>query len=626
MSEPVELYLYDLSNGMAASMSVAMLGKYFEAIWHSSIVVFGEEIFFGQGIQRTRPGGSHHGQPLKRVKLGTTQIDRETFHEYLASLQEVYTADKYHLLTNNCNNFTQDVYSFLVGGTSYPQEVIDLPKEFLSTPFGRSLQPMINDMFQRGHNSTSAGAPVQPPPQLSQQFASNPALSGALQQVAQAATRSQKQPQMPLATPADPVSSQLTVATNMASFRSVLSSNRCVAVMFTGDWCGPCKTIKPVFQDLARRSSSDPPVEFVLVDTTAGREIAQCYSISAVPTFKFFLRGEQLHEIKGADAGELRTQVGILAMSGYPAHAHTRLQLPKLRALSTAPILFEQKPNFEAALAKLESFSAGSTSALKLASSTAPSALSPAQTTQILSTAHSLLSSSLAPAQVFPLLDILKYLILDPKVATLAAETPIAPEGQSLLPFLLARLARPGQGQSESEQEQTELPKSTLITLLRLLCNALSALILADSLLKNATVRADVTQIVVKALLASDSGVRTCAGSLTFSVAGWQRKQRKDWVDVDENTDGEHEDFEVELCTAVLEALDRETDAAVAHRLVASLGSLLYLSPHFDNALSPLVEALEAKRILQSKKDVLKGNADALALTAEVVRLAESTA
>ena len=124
-------------------------------------------------------------------------------------------------------SFTQDVYSFLVGGTSYPQEVIDLPKEFLSTPFGRSLQPMINDMFQRGHTSASTGTPVQPPPQLAQQFASNPALSGALQQVAQAATRSQTQPQAPLPTPADAVSSQLTVATNMASFHSLLSTNRC---------------------------------------------------------------------------------------------------------------------------------------------------------------------------------------------------------------------------------------------------------------------------------------------------------------------------------------------------------------------------------------------------------------
>lgn len=124
-------------------------------------------------------------------------------------------------------SFTQDVYSFLVGGTSYPQEVIDLPKEFLSTPFGRSLQPMINDMFQRGHTSTSSGLPVQPPPQLAQQFASDPALSGALQQVAQAATRSQTQPQTSLPAPNNPVSSQLTVASNMASFRSLLSANTC---------------------------------------------------------------------------------------------------------------------------------------------------------------------------------------------------------------------------------------------------------------------------------------------------------------------------------------------------------------------------------------------------------------
>ena len=277
-----------------------------------------------------------------------------------------------------------------------------------------------------------------------------------------------------------------------------------------------------------------------------------------------------------APARAIGTRTPSLIRCPSLAHAHAKLQLPKLRALSTAPILFEQKPNFEAALAKLETFSAGSTSALKPVSGTAPSALSPAQTSQVLSTVHSLVSSSLAPAQFFPLLDILKYLILDPKIATLAAETPVASDGQSLLPFLLARLSRPEQSQeqeSEPEPEQGGLPKPTLITLLRLLCNALSSPILADSLLKNTGVRADVTQIVVKALLASDNGVRTCAGSLAFSVAGWQRKQRRDWVDVDEHPDGDHEEFEVELCTAVLEALDRETDAAVGELLAISKGT-----------------------------------------------------
>lgn len=46
----VRLYTYDLSNGLAKSMSVAWAGKYFEAIWHTSIV-YGDqlEVFFGQG-------------------------------------------------------------------------------------------------------------------------------------------------------------------------------------------------------------------------------------------------------------------------------------------------------------------------------------------------------------------------------------------------------------------------------------------------------------------------------------------------------------------------------------------------------------------------------------------------
>lgn len=93
MSTPVELYVYDLSNGMARSMSLQLTGKYIEGIWHTSVVVFGQEVFFGQGISVTRPGGSHHGQPMKKLSMGTTNIDQETFQEYLTGLRDLYKAE-----------------------------------------------------------------------------------------------------------------------------------------------------------------------------------------------------------------------------------------------------------------------------------------------------------------------------------------------------------------------------------------------------------------------------------------------------------------------------------------------------------------------------------------------------
>ena len=46
----VSLFLYDISNGMARQFSPMMVGKLVEAIYHSSIVVYGVEFFFGGGI------------------------------------------------------------------------------------------------------------------------------------------------------------------------------------------------------------------------------------------------------------------------------------------------------------------------------------------------------------------------------------------------------------------------------------------------------------------------------------------------------------------------------------------------------------------------------------------------
>lgn len=103
--------------------------------------------------------------------------------------------------------------------------------------------------------------------------------------------------------------------------------------MFTRENCPPCRTIKPVFEDLAiqhshaerrqRTSSakeSSKSIAFAIVDTThaESQSIASRFSITATPTFLFFHRGQQTHELKGANQHELKTQVDLLLHTAYP--------------------------------------------------------------------------------------------------------------------------------------------------------------------------------------------------------------------------------------------------------------------------------------------------------------------
>lgn len=55
----VLLYVYDLSGGLARQLSLPLTGKFIEGIWHTSVVVFGREVYYGQGILESRPGTTH---------------------------------------------------------------------------------------------------------------------------------------------------------------------------------------------------------------------------------------------------------------------------------------------------------------------------------------------------------------------------------------------------------------------------------------------------------------------------------------------------------------------------------------------------------------------------------------
>ncbi|KAG8222527.1 hypothetical protein J437_LFUL004563, partial [Ladona fulva] len=48
----VELYVYDLTRGLSRMMSAQLLGKHLDGIWHTGIVAYGREYFFGgAGLQ-----------------------------------------------------------------------------------------------------------------------------------------------------------------------------------------------------------------------------------------------------------------------------------------------------------------------------------------------------------------------------------------------------------------------------------------------------------------------------------------------------------------------------------------------------------------------------------------------
>ncbi|KJE92247.1 hypothetical protein CAOG_03251 [Capsaspora owczarzaki ATCC 30864] len=151
MSSSVVLYVYDLSRGMASQFSSAYLGRHLDGIWHTSIVVYGEEYYFGAGIQTAQPGRTMHGQPLRQVDLGVTAIPRDVFHDFLRGLSDAgqFSSTSYHLLDQNCNHFTQECAQFLVA-RDIPSYIRSLPDDFASTPMGAMLRPLINSFFTSG--------------------------------------------------------------------------------------------------------------------------------------------------------------------------------------------------------------------------------------------------------------------------------------------------------------------------------------------------------------------------------------------------------------------------------------------------------------------------------------------
>lgn len=89
------------------------------------------------------------------------------------------------------------------------------------------------------------------------------------------------------------------VAVTDQSFKSeVIDSPIPVLVDFWAAWCGPCRTVAPVVEEIAREYNGK--LKVVKVDVDASQDVSAQYRIFSIPTLMVFKGGQEVERVVGA--------------------------------------------------------------------------------------------------------------------------------------------------------------------------------------------------------------------------------------------------------------------------------------------------------------------------------------
>lgn len=93
---------------------------------------------------------------------------------------------------------------------------------------------------------------------------------------------------------------------NKDNFDSVIASEKTVLLDFYADWCGPCRMVSPIVEEIAEEN---PQYLVGKINVDREQELAQKYNVLSIPTLMVIKNGDVISQSAGA-----RPKADILAM------------------------------------------------------------------------------------------------------------------------------------------------------------------------------------------------------------------------------------------------------------------------------------------------------------------------